>query len=273
MKSHTVRGGGGIKLHVEETGKPAGKAILFIHGLSQSSVVWSRQMQSDLADTFRLAAVDIRGHGQSDKPFDAYGDSRLWADDIKAVIDELELDKPLVVAWSYGGAIICDYIACYGEDEISATNWIGAVCRLGEPLRAADYIGKEFAAMAQGLFSENVGESVAAAQKLISLGISSKVSAEELYLLLGSSMVVPPYVRAGLLARNLDNDGVVRKMKKPMLLSWGEADAVIPPRMGDHIAMLASHARVSKYPGVGHAPFWEASERFNQELREFRQSA
>ncbi len=197
MKTHTVSGGGGIKLHVEETGNPAGKTILFIHGLSQSSVVWSRQMKSDLADTFRLAAVDIRGHGLSDKPRDAYGDSRLWADDIRAVITELELDKPLVAAWSYGGAIISDYIACYGEDEISATNWIGAVCRLGEPRLTADFIGKEFAAIAKGLFSEDVGESVAAAQNLISLGISSAVSAEERYLLLGSSMVVPPLCPGG----------------------------------------------------------------------------
>ena len=37
-----------------------------------------------LAQDFRLMAMDIRGHGLSDKPCDVYGDSKLWADDIQA---------------------------------------------------------------------------------------------------------------------------------------------------------------------------------------------
>jgi len=272
MKSYTVMGGGGITLHAEETGNPAGKVILFIHGLSQSCIAWKKQMKSDLADTFRLVALDNRGHGLSEKPRDAYGDSSLWADDIHAIINKLELDKPLLAGWSYGGAIISDYIAYYGEDEISGTTWIGAVCRLGESMQAAGFVGEKFAAAAPGLFSENVGESVATAQKLIELGIPSGVTQEEMYLLLGSNLVVPPHVRAGLLSRNLDNDEVVCKIKKPMLLSWGEEDEIIPLRMGEHIAALAKHARISTYPGAGHWPFWEAPVRFNRELREFRES-
>jgi pimeloyl-ACP methyl ester carboxylesterase len=70
----------------------------------------------------------------------------------------------------------------------------------------------------------------------------------------------------------VDNDVVVARMRKPMLLTWGEQDALILPSMEQHIAGVAKHARVSLYPNVGHAPFWEAPERFNRELREFRQA-
>ena len=38
---------------------------------------------------------------------------------------------------------------------------------------------------------------------------------------------------------------------------------------GSHLETLVPHAEVSTYPNVGHMPFWEATERFNRELREF----
>ena len=270
MNAHTVIGDGGTKLHVQDAGKRAGKPILFIHGFSQCSLAWSKQLNSDLADSFRLVAMDIRGHGLSDKPRGAYGESRAWANDVAAVIEQLKLEKPLLVGWSYGGVIISDYVAHYGEDEIAGSNWVAAVCRLGEPLVAAGFLDERFLALAPGFFSENVDESVSALRSLIRLCIPSGLSAEEEYLLLGFNVAVPPHVRLGLLMRNVDNDAVVRRMKTPLLVTWGSEDASVRPAMRDHIGGLAAHAKVSTYPGVGHAPFWEASERFNRELRDFR---
>src|SRR5215210_6165010 len=118
MTMHTVTGGGGCRLYVEETGNPDGRPILFIHGFSQCRLSWSRQLGSDLADDFRLVAIDNRGHGRSDKPRDAYGDSKLWADDIQAVITTLRLERPILCGWSYGGVIICDYVRHHGEAQI-----------------------------------------------------------------------------------------------------------------------------------------------------------
>ena len=96
MKTHRVAGGGGVHLHVVETGNPQGRPILFIHGASQCWLQWNRQMNSSLAEEHRLVALDMRGHGLSDKPRDAYNDSKLWADDINAVIQTLKLDHPVL---------------------------------------------------------------------------------------------------------------------------------------------------------------------------------
>jgi pimeloyl-ACP methyl ester carboxylesterase len=271
MNDHMVIGDGGTKLHVQEAGDRTGKPILFIHGFSQCSLVWSKQLNSDLADSFRLVAMDIRGHGLSDKPRGAYGESSVWANDVRAVIDQLELTKPLLVGWSYGGAIISDYVAAYGEDDIAGTNWVAAVCRLGEPL--LPFLGPEFIAAVPGFFSENAGDSVNALRTLIRLCIPGDLSPAEEYLLLGCNVAVPPYVRVGLFSRTLDNDSVVASMQKPMLVSWCEQDAIALPAMRDHLARLAPHAKVSTYPGAGHAPFWDAPERFNRELRGLRDEA
>ena len=68
MKVHSVRGGGGLKLHVREWGKADGPPILFIHGWSQNHLCWVKQYDDGLADEFRLVAYDLRGHGMSDAP-------------------------------------------------------------------------------------------------------------------------------------------------------------------------------------------------------------
>lgn len=104
MKIHTVKGAAGVNLHVREYGKSTGIPILLIHGWSQSHLCWSKQYQSSLKDEVRMVALDLRGHGMSDAPveLDQYTDGDKWADDIEAVIDELSLDRPILVGWSYG---------------------------------------------------------------------------------------------------------------------------------------------------------------------------
>jgi pimeloyl-ACP methyl ester carboxylesterase len=272
MKTHTVAGGGGLKLHVEETGSPDSKPILFIHGFSQCRLSWNRQLHSDLANDFRLIAMDIRGHGLSEKPRDVYGDSQLWADDVQAVITTLGLDQPVLSGWSYGGVIMADYIKVYGEEQVAGTNWVGAVSRLGDPLVEGHFLGDDFLALGPGFFSENIEESVTALQQALRLCVHAVPSPEDAYFFLGYNVIVPPYVRQGLLSRHLNHDPVIATMRKPMLPSYGEQDAIVLLSMGKHLAGLAPHAKMSVYPDVGHAPFWEAPERFNRELREFRAS-
>src|SRR5262245_36939761 len=99
MKTQKITGGGGVQLHVVEAGNPDGRPILFLHGFSQSGLAWSRQLDSELARDHHLVAMDLRGHGLSDKPRDAYGDSRMWADDVRAVIDSLNLDHAVLCGW------------------------------------------------------------------------------------------------------------------------------------------------------------------------------
>jgi pimeloyl-ACP methyl ester carboxylesterase len=272
MKTYSVSGGAGIKLHVQETGNPDGKPILFIHGFSQCRLAWNKQLHSDLGSDFRLVAMDLRGHGLSDRPADGYAEPKLWADDVHAVITSLGLNKPLLAGWSYGGIVVSDYLAMYGEDYIAGSCWIGAVSRLGEPLVRDSFLGSEFLALIPGFFSENASASVTALEQFVRLCVHEKLAPEDLYFFLGFNTIVPSFVRRGLFARNLCNDNVIEKMRKPMLLMHGEEDKIVMPSMSAHIAGLVRHASQSSYPKVGHAPFWEAPQRFNHELRKFRES-
>ncbi len=115
LRTHEVRTHDGLKLHVRESGPRDARPILFIHGWSQSWMIWRHQLESELAEHFHLVAYDLRGHGMSDRPEDpsAYSNPQHWADDVDSVITELELERPLLVGWSYGGFVVCDYIRAY----------------------------------------------------------------------------------------------------------------------------------------------------------------
>lgn len=270
VKSHKVTGGGGLQLHVDETGNPDGKPILFIHGFSQCRLAWNKQMNSDLANDFRLVAMDIRGHGLSQKPKDAYGDSRLWADDVDAVIRTLGLDKPVLSGWSYGGVIMSDYVRFYGEDGISGLNFVGAVSKLGSD-EAFAVIHPDFLALAEGFFSTDVETSVDALSKFMRMCVYQEPTPEDFYFFLGYNTIVPPHVRQGLFSRSLDNNDLLPKLQKPVLLTHGQDDAIVLAKAAEQHKEMIKHARMSMWPQIGHAPFWEDAERFNRELREFVQ--
>jgi non-heme chloroperoxidase len=272
MENHKITGGGGIQLHLVETGNSKGRPIMFLHGLSQCWLTWSRQMNSDLAGDFRLVAMDIRGHGLSDKPREGYADSRLWADDVHAAIQALRLDHPILCGWSYGPLIILDYIRHYGEDGIGGINFVGGITKLGSD-EAISVLTPEFLSLVPGFFATGAEESVRSLESLIRLCFAQELSAEDRYLMLGYGVSVPPYVRQALLSRSLDNDDLLPRIRKPVLITQGAEDAVVKLSAVDqHKAGGLTHAQIQIVPSMGHAPFWDDAAAFNQRLRAFSAS-
>jgi non-heme chloroperoxidase len=271
MKSHEITGGGGIQLHLAETGNSRGRPILFIHGFSQCWLTWSRQLKSDLADDYRLVSMDMRGHGLSDKPREGYTDSRLWADDVNAAIQALRLDHPILCGWSYGPLVILDYIRHYGEDSISGIHFVGAVTKLGSD-EALSVLTPELLSLVPGFYTTDVEESVRSLESLLRISFAQEPSAEDLYLMLGYNVSVPPYVRQALFSRSFDNDDLLPKIRKPVLITHGADDAVVKLAAVDqHVAGLA-HAQIQMMANAGHAPFWDDTATFNQRLRVFSES-
>lgn len=166
MKHHTITGGGGLQLHVVETGNPDGRPLLFIHGFSQCWLAWQRQLNSELATQYRLVAMDLRGHGWSEKPRDGYGDTRLWADDVDAVVQKLALEQPVLCGWSYGPLVILDYVRHFGVDRLGGIVFVGGITKLGSP-EANSAITPEFLSYAPSCFSTDVEESTGALRTML----------------------------------------------------------------------------------------------------------
>ncbi len=268
LQHHKIIAGGGVQLHAVEAGNSKGRPIVFIHGFSQCGMSWSRQLSSDLADTFRLVAVDLRGHGRSAKPPGIYGDSRMWADDVHAVIRTLELDHPVLCGWSYGPLVILDYIRHYGEDEIRGANFVGGVTKLGSD-EAASALTADFLNLIPGFFSTDAQESVVALTSLVRLCFAHQLTDEEFYLMLGYNVSVPTHVRQGLFSRSIDNDDLLPKIRKPVLIQYGAADGVVSLSTIDQQMNRIPTAQIQVMANAGHACFWDEPAAFNQRLREF----
>ena len=266
-RNHRITGGAGIDLHVAETGSENGRPVLFIHGLSQCGLAWREQLFSDLADDRRLVAMDLRGHGQSERPPDGYDDQARWAEDVHAVITTLGLERPILCGWSYGGVVIGDYIRRHGELAIGGICLVGAVSQLGESV--LPFLGEKFIATLPGLFSDEVEASMTALKEFIGITTSSALTTDDLYLTLGYNSVVPPYVRRALLSRTLNHEDVFKRLAVPVLITHGLDDEIVLPTMSERHASLIPHAKTSYYEGIGHAPFFENPGRFNSELLAF----
>jgi non-heme chloroperoxidase len=269
-RTHRVQGGGGAEIYVTETGNETGRPVLFIHGISQCRLAWRNQMHSDLGNDLRLVAMDLRGHGSSARPQDAYGDSTVWADDIHAVISALGLEQPILCGWSYGGVVIGDYLHTYGEKAIGGIALIAAVSRLGEPV--LPFLGPEFLAVIPDLFATDVEASTAALEKFVSIATYVETTPEDFYLALGYNTDVPPHVRQGMLSRTVNHDDLLARLRLPTLILHGLEDRIVLPVMSEHHAGLIPHAKVSFLPGIGHVPFAEDANRFNSELAAFASS-
>ena len=271
MKHHKITGGGGIQLHIVESGNPKGRPILFIHGISQCWLAWNHQLHSDLEQDHRLVAMDLRGHGLSEKPLDAYSDTKLWADDIHATIQFLNLDQPILSGWSYGTLVIFDYLRHYGEANISGIQLVGGITGIGRE-EAQSALTPEFLNLIPGFFSNEVGESVRSLEGLLHQCFAQLPPAHEMYMMLGYNVLVPPYVREAMLYRTVDNDDLLSTLCKPVLITHGTLDKVVKPAaIHTHKARIA-HAQIHLMENSGHAPFSDDVAGFNQRLREFSES-
>jgi non-heme chloroperoxidase len=267
QRTHTVQGGGGLQLHVREWGPADAPPILFIHGWSQNHLCWARQYESELAGEFRLVAYDLRGHGMSEAPLEPehYTDGALWADDVAAIMDALRLDRPVLVGWSYGAFVICDYVRRHGQDRIRAIQFVEGVTKLG-PAAFGTLIGPGFLDNFADMTADDLPTNIRGIRSFIRACEANPLAAEEFETAVAWNAAVPARIRANLAARELDDDDVLRALTVPMLVTQGVADTVVLPAMAEHILSVCPSAEASWYDGVGHLPMLEDPERFNREL-------
>jgi pimeloyl-ACP methyl ester carboxylesterase len=88
--------------------------------------MWEYQLNELPRHNLRVVAYDRRGFGRSSRPWDGY-DYDTLADDLKAVLDELDLNNVTLVGFSMGGGEVARYMSRHGGARVTKVAFVGAV--------------------------------------------------------------------------------------------------------------------------------------------------
>ncbi len=113
----------GVKLHVTDLGE--GQPIVLIHGWPLSDAMYEYQYQYLSRKGFRVIGITLRGFGKSDKPYGRY-DFDVFSDDIKVVLDKLEIENATLGGFSMGGAVVIHYVTKYDSAHVGKLALFGA---------------------------------------------------------------------------------------------------------------------------------------------------
>lgn len=166
----------GLRLHLRDWGGPdAPPAILLVHGLASNARIWDL-LAPLLAPSFRLAAIDQRGHGLSDKPEEGY-DLPTIAGDLARAIGALGWSRPLVVGHSWGANVALQLAADHPDLAAGivlldgGTNELASVMPLEETLERlapprlagtprAEFLDRLRGHLSAGVLSQAVEEAI-----------------------------------------------------------------------------------------------------------------
>jgi pimeloyl-ACP methyl ester carboxylesterase len=263
-RKHTVVTSHG-SLAVEETGQGGMPVLLLIHGNSFCREVFRHQLLGRLAESHRLIAFDLPGHGQSSNapdPTRTYTRPGL-ADAAVELLGKLGVTEAVVFGWSLGGHI--------GIEMISRFPGMQGLMITGTPPVGRDN-------MAQGFVASRHG-GVASRQDLSQADIDAFVGA-----IFGDSS--EPFLReavsradgrfrkrlfeAARAGEGVDQRLTVQGSSVPLAVVNGSADRLINLDYIDTVAYANLwEGRCLRLAGLGHAPFWEGPVDFNPVLERF----
>ncbi|MFC9837492.1 alpha/beta fold hydrolase [Rhodococcus sp. NPDC127530] len=260
----------GTPLVYSVTGAPDARALVLLHGWAQSSKCWGPGVLDELAARYRVIAVDLRGHGYSGAPDTGYDDSAIWAGDVDAVLTaEGVTSGAVLLGWSYGGLVICDYLASHGTSAVDGVVLVGAITSIGRG-EAGGKVGAAMRAAIPDAMSEEPRDAIRALGAFgNALTGPPEGKGAQSQALFGASLATPPRVRAALFNRSASHDDLLRSLDVPVLVLHGTEDSVVDVSAGRHAAELIPQARASFWEGCDHGLFVEDPDRFVTEVGEF----
>ncbi|HEX5832082.1 MAG TPA: alpha/beta hydrolase [Gemmatimonadaceae bacterium] len=250
----------GVRLRYAERGDPAGPAVILLHGYSDSWFSYSRVLPL-LPARLHVYAVDVRGHGGSDRPPSGYA-MREMAADILAFMDAVGVRRATVVGHSMGSFIA-------QQMAVVAPARVERLVLVGTSTAPRTFVGFDDLRQAVEALRDPVDP--AFAREFQESTVHQPIPAAFMERAIAESLTLPAYVWHGVMAGMLATGPVTElgAARVPTLILWGERDAFCSRAEQDALLALVPHAELRVYPETGHALHWERPERFVQDLTGF----
>lgn len=256
----------GIRMHYRDCGN--GKPLLFIPGIAATLDSWQYQVL-ELHDRFRCICVDLRGHGDSDKPCSDYNYDEMCGD-IRAFIVALDLRGITLVGWSMGAGVGLKYVADFNEDSRVAN-----LAMIGPA--TPRFLGTETEsfgadpATAEGTLEGMrlaLPETMAA---FAGVNFHRKDMQATVDWFLSLWLKMPAYVGYTYFKTLLTEDlrDMLEHVNVPTLICHGRHDQVAPPGWSEYMSSRIPECRLVWFENSGHALLVEEPDLLSQELAVF----
>ncbi len=262
------RRSGGVKLHWVEAGD--GPPLVLLHGLADSHQSW-RKVLPELARTRKVYALDLPGHGLSERPDAAY-DLPYHARLVGQWVDYLDLDGFELVGHSFGGGVaqflLITHAHRVGKLALVSSGGLGRAVHPALRLLALPF-GPRVVQPLMGL-STKVG--------IKWVGRNAFTHRDRRWLAFannfpGTARSIVRTARgvigfSGQVVHFLDHAHKIGDLP-PIRLFWGDRDPVVPWKHGLEALDFLDKVELVRFDGVGHFPHLGAPERFTRELLAF----
>ena len=263
------------ELHVRDSGQPpavhdgapAPAAVVLLHGFGSSLQTWDAWAQG-LAATQRVVRIDLPGSGLSPPdPAHDYRDERSLQMLI-ALLDDLGLKRVSLVGHSMGGRIAWTFAAKFPERTdklvlVAPDGFASFGFEYGKPMEVPATLGLMRHVLPKPLLRTNLQAAYAQPESL-SDAVTTRYH----------DLILAPGARQAMFDRLaqtvLQEPGpLLRQIRAPTLLVWGEADAMIPVSNASDYLQAITGSRLVSWPHVGHLPQEEAAQLSLQAVAEF----
>lgn len=265
----------GVRLSYLEAGE--GQPFVMIPGWSQTAIQWHHQIEH-FAKTHRVVALDMRGHGESEKPDFGYRVYRL-AKDVRDVMEALDLTDAVLMGHSMGCSVIWALYDLYGPERISALVLVDQSAFL------ADHpgMGDEERALAGAIFTPAAcydtvmalagPESLAATERFVGGMFTPEAPRDLVAAVIDLNLAFPRHHSGTLIIDHVHNDwrDVIRRITLPTLTVGGRV-SLVPWTSVVWQASAIAGAEVEIFEadeGGAHFMFMENPERFNARVDTF----
>lgn len=264
-----------VNLYVKDYGN--GNPVILIHGWPLSNEMWEYQIENLVANNFRVIAYDRRGFGKSSQPWNGY-DFDTLTDDLKAIIDQLELTNITLVGFSMGGGEVVRYFSRYAGKNVSKVVLISSIIpylaqsddnpdgRTNEKNQATQLALKED----RIAFLDDFGKNFFGVS-FINTVISKPLLAY--YSMLASFASPHATTACAKSFSTADFREEVLSIKVPTLIIHGNADKIVPIEISsEKTAELIANNTFIIYDDAAHGLFYTNKDRLNDDLLEFLNS-
>ena len=275
VQKRRIKTSDGVELNLLESG--TGPALLLVHGWSQTAALFRPQLEG-LASHYRVLALDLRGHGESENAPSGYRLSRL-AMDVHEVLEQLGLDAVHVLGHSMGNAVFWSHWELFGRDRF--TKMIIAEEPLTLMVRPAWSAEKRAQAgclaepdeMARNCDALEGADAEAFAADFVEGMLSSRVSKEDRRFIVEQNLLLPRPAASALLQSASTDDwrDLVPRIDIPALIIAGKA-SLVPTASQRWIHRNIKGSKLIEFEeeeGGYHFMFWENPEKFNQCVIDF----